>query len=119
LATLHQGATTVDRRRQAYGQHQLDQGHRPETGKPIDYDPTRTCSSMRASRRPPAEPVSGFAPQYQRQQLLAVLLQPEDQAPHIPAMTACGDMQQPATRRTRQGSGRFTRSGSGYRAPER
>ncbi len=106
-----------------HGQHQLDQGHRPEDRQAASTTiPPRTCSSMRASPTPTqAEPVKRLCPNRTGgNNYWPSSYSPKTKLLYIPAMTACEDVtndRQLAERGKDQGW--FTRSGGGYRAPER
>jgi alcohol dehydrogenase (cytochrome c) len=93
-----------------------------KTGKPIDYDPTKDVQLYAGAATPTqAEPVKRLCPNRTGgNNYWPSSYSPKTKLLYIPAMTACEDVtnnRQLAERGKEQGW--FTRSGGGYRAPER
>jgi alcohol dehydrogenase (cytochrome c) len=93
-----------------------------KTGKPIDYDPTKDVQLYAGVATPTqAEPVKRLCPNRTGgNNYWPSSYSPKTKLLYIPAMTACEDVtnnRQLAERGKDQGW--FTRSGGGYRAPER
>jgi alcohol dehydrogenase (cytochrome c) len=94
----------------------------PKTGKPVDYDPTKDVQLYAGVATPTqAEPVKRLCPNRTGgNNYWPSSYSPKTKLLYIPAMTACEDVtnnRQLAERGKDQGW--FTRSGGGYRAPER
>jgi alcohol dehydrogenase (cytochrome c) len=93
-----------------------------KTGKPLDYDPTKDVQLYAGVATPTqAEPVKRLCPNRTGgNNYWPSSYSPKTRLLYIPAMTACEDVtnsRQLAERGKDQGW--FTRSGGGYRAPER
>jgi alcohol dehydrogenase (cytochrome c) len=93
-----------------------------KTGKPIDYDPTKDVQLYAGVATPTqADPVKRLCPNRTGgNNYWPSSYSPKTKLLYIPAMTACEDVtnnRQLAERGKDQGW--FTRSGGGYRAPER
>jgi alcohol dehydrogenase (cytochrome c) len=93
-----------------------------KTGKPLDYDPTKDVQLYAGVATPTqAEPVKRLCPNRTGgNNYWPSSYSPKTKLLYIPAMTACEDVtnnRQLAERGKDQGW--FTRSGGGYRAPER
>jgi alcohol dehydrogenase (cytochrome c) len=93
-----------------------------KTGKPLDYDPTKDVQLYAGVATPTqAEPVKRLCPNRTGgNNYWPSSYSPKTKLLYIPAMTACEDVtnnRQFAERNKDQGW--FTRSGGGYRAPER
>jgi alcohol dehydrogenase (cytochrome c) len=93
-----------------------------KTGKPIDYDPTKDVQLYAGAATPTqAEPVKRLCPNRTGgNNYWPSSFSPKTKLLYIPAMTACEDVtnnRQFAEQNKAQGW--FTRSGGGYRAPER
>jgi alcohol dehydrogenase (cytochrome c) len=93
-----------------------------KTGKPLDYDPNKDVQLYAGAATPTqAEPVKRLCPNRTGgNNYWPSSFSPKTKLLYIPAMTACEDVtnnRQLAERGKDQGW--FTRSGGGYRAPER